>query len=596
MEGEEAYGDFIKSTGFGGRPGMAPLSSAKKSVVPDPSQYGDPSPAARSAEAKEFETQYHSNDARAVMKAPVPNAVKPMQGQPVIQGAVRRSEYHGQNPLGTPLRYKNVLGDMDSRAQPGVYGDKRWAAVGVGGDQDSPELGRVAARRFRSENMSATATKLGKRELGILIAVATFGFVVSVVKWNGKRNNPSASKQWGVAGVVFLAALGTASYYYKYSDKTESMGGRLPIGDNNFPVVPIQRGQPDPQVYRKVPDPQDNKEQRMRRVGLDGSELEGPRANYGYQRGKVTEEDYQRLQESELMRSARNMNMDKGTFNEYMARLDGEAPNQFVQKQPYMPFTAEWEERTKIDDMSTKFGVSTGPDPANRKYKYKDTRMLQAGAKTMHTKDPPPGSVPPLEKTHPWMEKDMSGQEAPVLLGAEVLNHEKLTAQDTQSFAKSRMMETETLEVPQQQQDNDFMQPVEIKKEVKHSFPVRPSFLPDGTEEQKAPDGSEQQRRMPPMPQDNIPMLQASRQKAAIPAEFPQEDSSVQQIQGLNRQFMDHRADPARAQPAPESGGGLHQGYDDDDSGGGAFEAAFAPLKTPSESEIQEAQADVRRS
>ena len=596
MKGEEAYGDFIKSTGFGDRPGMAPLSSAKKSVVPDPSQYGDPAPQMRSAEAKKFETQYHSSDARAIMKAPIQNAVKPTQGQPVLQGAVRPSEYHGQNHLGTPLRYKNVLGNMDSRAQPGIYGDKRWAAVGVGGEQGSPELGRVAARRFRSENMSGATSRLGKRELGILITVAAFGFIISIVKWNGKRNNPSASKQWGVSGVVFLAALGTASYYYKISDKPENMGGRLPIGDNNFPVVPIQRGQPDPEVYRKVPDPQDDKEQRMRRIGVDGSNLEGPRANYGYQRGKVTEEDYQRLQESELMRSARNMNMDKGTFNEYMARLDGEAPNQFVQKQPYMPFTAEWEERSMIDDMSNKFGVSTGPDPANRKYKYKETRMLQAGAKTMHTKDPPPGSVPPLEKIHPWMEKDMSGQEAPVLLGAEVLNHEKLTAQDTQSFAKSRMVETQILEVPQQEQDNDFMQPVEIKKEVKHSFPVRPSFLPDGSEEQKAPDGSGQQMRMPPIPQDNIPMLQASRQKAAIPSEFPQEDS-VQQIQGLNSQFMDHRADPAREQPAPETGGGLHQGYDEDDSGvAGAFEAAFAPLKTPSESEIQKAQADVRRS
>lgn len=595
MEGEEAYGDFIKSTGFGGRPGMAPLSAAKPSSTPDPSKYGDPTPQMRRDEAQEFETQYHSQDARAIMKAPIPNAVKPMQGQPVVQGAVRESEYQGQNQLGTPLRYKNVLGDMDSRAQPGIYGDRHWAAVGVGGNQNDPELGRVAARRFRSERATGTSTKLGKRELGIMIGAATFGFVVSVVKWNGKRGNPAASKQWAVASVVFLGAIATASYYYKYSGNVEEMGGRLPIGDNNFPVVPIQRGQPDAAVYRKVPDPQDNKQQRMRRVGLDGSDIEGPRANYGYQRGKVTEEDYQRLQESELMRSARNMNMDKGTFNEYMARLDGEAMNQFVQKQPYMPFTAEWAERTKIDDMSAKFGVSTGPDPANRKYKYKDTRMVQAGAKTMHTKDPPPGSVPPLEKTHPWMEKDMSGQDAPVLLGAEVVNHEKLTAQDTQSFAKSRMMETETLDVPQQKADDDFMKPIEIKKEAKHSFPVRPSFMPDGTEEQKMPGGQEQQMRGPPIPQDNIPMLQASRQKAAIPNEFPQEDS-VHQIQGLNRQVMDHRADPNKPPQQPENGGGLHQGYDDDDSGGGAFEAAFAPLKTPSESEIQQAQADVRRS
>lgn len=614
MEGEEAYSDFIKSTGFGESSTLAP-SQQKPSPIGKPHSL-PVAPSVKQAEANRFQGTYEKASNNPNPTRVVPNAVS---STGAIPGIVSPQEYHGQVKLATPLRTA-PLGAEDARTGPrGRTAQTTWQAVGVGGEQSDPSLKMAASRRVMSENATA-APVMDNQKLYIVCAFMTVGFIVSVLKWNGTNKNQPRSGYWGPTATIFGIGLVGCVYYYKNpKSKTEDMGGRKPIGANNFPVVPIQEDQPDINPFPKPDDPQNSKSQRDRIVGIQGDSIEGPRAKYGYQRGKVTAEDRQRLQHEELMRSAKYQNMDEGTFNEYMARLDGEAPNQFVQSHPYMPFSAEWDERSQIDDMSKRFGIGTGPGPANRKYKYKDPRIQQAGARTMHLKDPPPGSVHALgNKTHPWLEKDESGVEPPVLLGAEVINHEKLTAQDTQSFTKNRLVESKQLEIPYGNMDEDFMKTQEIKRKPKHEFPVRPNYSPDG---QVAPPETinlkEQRQQMqmqrPPMTEQNstpellqpdMPVREPMMQNP-IPNELPRQHNDDQvmedhalDVQKLNTQEMNHRKQPLAATATPEDQGfsGLHSSYaDDDGNGGGSFEAAFAPKETPSESEIAKAQEDVRR-
>lgn len=606
MEGEEAYSDFIKATGFGSPSTLAPPEQS-------PNPIGTPntlavSPSVRQAEASKFQGTYQRASTSSNPTRVVPNAVSSSPSD--IPGVVSSQQYRGQNHLGTPLRTA-PLGAVDARTGPrSGTAQETWQAVAVGGGQDSPTLKMAASSRLAEK--ATAAPMVDNQKIYIFGAIMTLGFVVSILKWNGTNKNKPRSGYWAPTAAIFGFGLVACVYYYK--NPRENMTGRKPIGANNFPVVPRQADQPDVNPYPKPSDPQNTTSQRDMIVGVQGSDIEGPRAKYGYQRGKVTAEDRQRLQEDELMRSAKYHNMDEGTFNEYMARLDGEAPNQFVQSHPYMPFSAHWEERDQIDDMSKRHGIGTGPGPANRKYKYRDPRIQQAGARTMHLKDPPPGSVHALgNKTHPWLERDESGLEPPVLLGAEVVNHEKLTAQDTQSFTKSRLMESKELEIPYGEMDKDFMKVEEIKRQSKTSFPVRPDYTPDGnvspprTLDLKA-QHEQRQSQIPPMTHQQDPPQLISHERESMmrnpmPNELPQQyrddpvmEDHASDVQKLNVQEMNHRKPSPVYGEDQQSFAGLHSNYaDDDGSGGGSFEAAFAPKETPSESEIAKAQEDVRR-
>ncbi len=185
-------------------------------------------------------------------------------------------------------------------------------------------------------------------------------------------------------------------------------------GPAPYGVLPQRRDQPDADPFRPPPDPMDTFEDRLRAQGSDPDSLEGPRAGVGYQRAPLPG-GRQPLPASALMRAPENSNMSDTDFTEYMRRLGGEAPDQFVQAHPYYTFNAEWDKRTQIDDDQKQFGISNSPGQMNRKFPYKDPRMQQAGAKTSHLKDPPPGAVPPLEKTHPWLEHDENGSEPAAL-------------------------------------------------------------------------------------------------------------------------------------------------------------------------------------
>lgn len=167
---------------------------------------------------------------------------------------------------------------------------------------------------------------------------------------------------------------------------------------------PLKEGQPDFNPYPKPLDTQSSTHTRMQAQGLLESNVEGPRSDYWYKRGP-TPANRERVKTKDLMRSANMYNMNERDFDEFMARLDGEAPDQFYQAHPYMSVSPFWENRQQINDMDTVHGVSTAPGTFNRKWAYKTPRIQQAGAKTMHLKDPPPGYGDAIgSKVHPWLQ------------------------------------------------------------------------------------------------------------------------------------------------------------------------------------------------
>lgn len=208
-----------------------------------------------------------------------------------------------------------------------------------------------------------------------------------------------------------------------------------------FGVIPQRRDQPDADPFRPPPDEMNTFEDRLLFQGTDPNSLEGPRAGVGYQRSPLPE-GRKTLPVAALMRAPEDSNMDAPTFAEYMRQLGGELPNQFYQAHPYYTFNAEWDKRGQIDDDQTQFGISSSPGQMNRKFKYKDPRIQQAGAKTSHLKDPPPGAVPPLEKTHPWLERDENGTAPPAALMITPIATEREVAH---SYRRGNTVEIEEL-------------------------------------------------------------------------------------------------------------------------------------------------------
>lgn len=598
--GDHSYNDFMNSTGFGGGPSSATPGQSNHVGTPSTKPMSSGEGAAR---ARQFAGEY--NTMNAPVGRPAPNSLP--QGRHEVQGVVSKQEYPSGPPVRTPYAGP-VVGGADARTG-GHTNQNTWQAVGVGPSMHPPTLAR-----HENEDGVAPAPPVNRTDQLYMVggAVCGLGFVVSLSKWNdAKRVGYSGSKYWGVSALIFALLACTAGYKYaNMGPIVEGQQGRVRIGTSRLipeSTLPRQRDQRDVTPHPVPSDVRDSMGQRMAQNGVNPGEMEGPRGNYGYQRGPVTAEDRKRLNESELMRTARYHNMDKGTFDEYMARLDGEAPNQFVQAHPYMPFAAQWDKRSEIDDASKQFGIGTSPGPANRKFKYKDPRMQQAGARTMHTKNPPPGSVPPLERTHPWLEHDASGEEPAVLLGAEVSNHEKLTAQDTSRFVKERMAESANLDELAPSADKDFLKTYEMDKKKPQELPQRPSYQPSGPPPTGPIDLEEQREKRQnhtfepvryeetPIPRDQ-PVDQI---REKVYYEQPQEEQQYYEEEA-HHQNMNHRVgDKAPPQSTPEdsfAASMLHSGFDGDDSGGsGSFESMFAEKKQPTESDVKQAQMNQRR-
>lgn len=283
-------------------------------------------------------------------------------------------------------------------------------------DTDKPKFETTVLDKLNQKPMSgpgSSSVKKLERMLAGNYKTGTYVFgaatVISTIVWMNKGN------EWSFAALLFAAL---TAYCLVNERRGEKQSGRVG-GPNAYASRPTQREwdtslsqtfQPyntedaDFNPYPKPEDTQTGIYTRLEAQGLDQSNVEGPRSDYWYKRGP-TPANRERIKTKDLMRSANMYNMNERDFDEYMARLDGEAPDQFYQAHPYMSISAFWDHHQQINDMDTMYGVSTAPGTYNRKWAYKNPRIQQAGAKTMHLKDPPPGFSHAIgSKVHPWLE------------------------------------------------------------------------------------------------------------------------------------------------------------------------------------------------
>lgn len=398
--------EFMQSTGFGTKlsvPKSAPPSSGDKE--------------------QRFIQQYMDSTPPPPADKGVPGTIEGpgayLTGQMPTDASLSRT------PFENPYPQSNILLNKDGTKPIRPTQQRRWQSPGIGSPEISNDLGNYPASEFipgseprggfkvaegmqgqEGRNESLKWASVGSAAIAIL---AGMGFTMN-------RDNPGREKGFvAVAGVTLIAAVVTLVLYLQ-SGPTENLtgyrdDGRKLLQKTGFspPFYPQQRDEADEVIYPNPPVPADTYGQRLQEQGTDPDKLEGPRANVGYKRSMPTPDGHPVLSEKQLMRSPGNINMDEGTFKEYMRRMNGEAPPQVVQSHPYYTFNAEWDHRPQIDDSSRYHGISDSPSQMHRKSIYRDPKLQQAGARRMHLKDPPYGSVQPLSKVHPWMDKDESG-------------------------------------------------------------------------------------------------------------------------------------------------------------------------------------------
>lgn len=432
----EAYNNFMESTGFGQTP------AGNLNQIPNPVKA--PHHAMQQGNPRPFIGNYDQNDPPAFPRK-VPNTV-PGQRVPGSMGTNQALQHHQYDQ---PYRNYPAMG-------PGTQ-LQHWQAVGIGPDQSNPNLMQPASKKEKATAAAADQEKI------YLIGMVVFGlgFFGGAYKYYQDKDD----KKWGMATLVLLGlAVGSAGMYGNtIKKKKEEMRAPLMEGSTRLDVAPLQTDEIPYNPFPTIPDPKDNIEQRLRYQGIDQNRIEGPRRDMGYRRSHLP---YATLDPKQLMRDPRNYNMDDGTFTEYMRRLSGEAPNNFVQSHPYMTFNPNWENRQLINDAEELIGLSTSPGQMNRKWPYKNPKIDQAGAKQMHLKDPPPGSMQPLSKTHPWMEDDPVDND-PRYLGLNTSQlQEKVHAVDIQNMMQERSKDNSNFEHEQKQTsiDEDFLQPINVAR------------------------------------------------------------------------------------------------------------------------------------
>ena len=392
----------MKSTGFG-------ISSMPAPPAPPP-----PGPPAEAL------GNFHvSNAAAAPPRVPGTAPGNPYRGRGV------ETPHGGLVPGHMPLRESRDRGVLKSvpfpasdrmEKQPFVRNERGqrqdWRAVGVANETSRRTPGRVARsganqgryQKIVAEKLSGMSTKTksnmstGLGAVGMLMAMVSFQF-----KYH---------KTLGVG--LLMVAVAAVLYMYKDTNSATEYATGNALGDTRHDQIrdtsrkqryqPLHGSDPDHNPYPKHLDQAANMQQQLAKQGTDMNNMEGPRDRYKYKRGP-TPANQPRLRNDKLMRDASMSNMDEQELAEYMARLEGEAPDRFYQAHAYHPLAPHQDHQNKIDDMNTIHGVSTQPGQMLRKSKYIDPRIQQAGAKTSHLKNPPPGAIEPLDKTHPWLEK-----------------------------------------------------------------------------------------------------------------------------------------------------------------------------------------------
>lgn len=436
----------------------------------------------------------------------------------------------------------------------------------------------------------------GQKNQRYLIASIVTGIAgaAAAVKWARERERGI----WAVATIALVTVSGATLYLY-YSDTVPVSAGASSeagygYGGANGEMTGQRVGaglvqdRSEDDAQAETEQKQETLGEALAKTGVDPSKQEGPRADYGYQRAPATAlaSSSERISASSLMRDPRNFNMDQSTLNEYVARLEGHAPMPFHQVQPYMPNSAQFEHNSAIDNAESVFGLSSSPDTMNRKYAYRNPKMQQAGAKSMHYKDPPPGAIEPLDKVHPWMDIDESGKERMRVDPSTYLNSERsLGAEDVHELMKSREKEEEMIKAAMQGKVNEaFLQPVHIQK--------RRAVEPEDAHGEKAASD------WAPSTSESGPETTPATPVVVAPSAFEGEPAShlkdgVHTLDAKEVSLVDSTAPEFRSSGLHGDGGDVAVGAVDlPDS----FLGAFREKKTPTEAEVEAARIeDTRR-
>lgn len=373
--------DFFKSTGF--------AQSLPRPLAPPPSVKSPP-PALEG---------FFQNGQRPVGHGPIPNSVT-TGNQPVLPGKMPAKQFP------KPFPTENVLLHKDGSVPTYPTEQTGWQAPGIGNvvntkSAQSKNISHAVAKGgyvFSKERMSAASTK-DKVSLGLVSGSFLCGLGY-VLRRNKKTKEPAI---WLLFFFLFAVLAAVSNFTGLFSDPEKQ--GALPKDMDGAKTITLKNVR-DPNPYPAPVLPSDTIADRFAAQKTNTASLEGPRRDMGYYRGDPTPDGMPVLKDNILMRSASQWNMDKGTFDEYMRRLNGENIPQIVQSHPYYAVNAAFEERGQINDSDTIYGIADTPSQSLRKSPYRQPRIQQAGAKTMHLKNPPPGAVRPLEKVHPWLSKE----------------------------------------------------------------------------------------------------------------------------------------------------------------------------------------------
>lgn len=379
--------------------------------------YDAPVNAVRQQEARGFQGVYDQASTNPMPSAlGAPGTVT--SAAPFIPGTMPRGESLQHTPFRSQYENTDLMNHTDGLIPARPTEQKNWVTPGIWRNSNpvlerEPASGPIPGSAYSGGYQERMGGEDSTKYLRIASAVMAGIGVLSGGAYAMNRETRYEKQYLGVSVVSVLIAV--ALFIVSSAGNKENQrayGDRRVLMDTNFapPVYPVQADQPLAQPYPAFRDPADTIESRFQMQGTDTNTLEGPRANVGYRRAPPTPDGRQVLPSSDLMRQPGNYNMDEGTYQEYMRRLNGEAPPQVVASHPYYTFNAQFENRAQIDDSATYFGIADTPSQMLRQSPYRDPKIQQAGARRMHLKDPPPGSNPPLQKTHPWMEEDESGK------------------------------------------------------------------------------------------------------------------------------------------------------------------------------------------
>jgi len=503
IESKESYDEFLNATGFGQKFNVPKLEQSQSThhgnadhlkLPPKPNKKFAPAPMESEMMAQPMKNYYDISQYQRNSTV-IPNSLGDTdeRKKEVIPGQINPAFSLQKHKHIKPFPEQNVLGRSGIPNIPPVY-SQNWNAVGIGKNRKAVDYLPLASnfldKNFMEKMTGSAAAGGTKRKifLAILILSSISSIIILTLIF---RNPKNYSLTTVVSGLLSVSFVGLFGYLYKKEGEdletqmSENVTGqRKSLMETNLnpPILngekhphfrPYYRDERDNKNFRQSPDPQDTIRTRFDRQNTNQNEMEGPRSMLGYKRSKPVGgqavKGLKRLQAGALMRDPRNNNMDEGTFNEYMARLDGEAPNQFYQAKPYYTMSNQFENRTQINDDETYLGFSTQPGQMMRKSKYKDPRIQQSGAKTSHLKDPPPGSLQPLNKTHPWLERDENGEPLPEMLTTR--SKESMGARNAADMQKERIIENQNRpNADNERSMNNFLKPENTMSERKKNI------------------------------------------------------------------------------------------------------------------------------